>query len=111
MTLQGLEFLVKKFHINEEQCKYFSCEYDWTKNRDRFVLDVSYYDGTRQLFKFYYRSLQSAGLYYDDVISTDREPFDYLELVEYLEEEEEIKKEYNKHYQRDENGNMVIKMH
>lgn len=110
MTLQGLEFLVKKFHINEEQCKTFNCEYDWTKNRDRFVLDVSYYDGTRQSFRFYYRSLYSVGLGADDVISTYREPIDYLELVEYLEEEEEIKKEHNKHCQRDENGNVVIKM-
>ncbi len=109
MTLQGLDFLVKKFRINEEQCATFNCEYDWTVNRDRFVLDVSYYDGSKQQYKFYYKSLRSAGLYDDDVISTEREPIEYLDLVEYLEEEDRISKEHRSNIERDEKGNAVIR--
>ena len=109
MTLEGLNFLVKKFRINEEQCSFINVEQTMSYTGDSYTLDVGYLDGTQKTYRFYYRSFRNAGLSSDDVLMTD-EPHDYIELVQYLLDEADYKEEYNRNIKRNENGDVVLKL-
>jgi len=83
MTLEGLNFLVKKFRINEEQCKSIDVSRAMTWAGDSYTIDINYLDGTSETHRFYYRSLLNAGLSDDDVLMYN-EPNDYIKLVNFL---------------------------